>query len=248
MKIIDQPDGTQALLIDKVNLRDGGDYEVVAENSQGAISSKGSLEVIPKGPKDGPEQKPSFLSPMRDVSVEEGDALIFTVPFAGNPIPQVSWTKDREPLESSDRAIITCDGNKIGLEIYPCELKDGGTYGCQLKSPLGDDKTSAHAIVRKVYQKPHFTQTFTDLQQVADFDAKFMARVSGVPRPDIAWYFNDKPILRDSDKYKIKRDGDACCLYVRNCAPTDNGRYKCRAVNKDGEAECQARLIVVDEM
>ncbi|XP_043277221.1 obscurin isoform X7 [Venturia canescens] len=248
LKIIDQPDGTQALLIEKVRPEDGGDYEVVAENSQGAISSKGSLEVIPKGPREGPEQKPSFLSPMRDVSVEEGDALIFSVPFAGNPIPEVSWTKDGKPLECSDRAIITCDGSKIGLEIYPSEISDGGTYGCELKSPLGDDRTSAHAIVRKVYQKPHFTQTFTDLQQVADFDAKFMARVSGVPMPDIAWYFNDKPIIRDTDKYKIKRDGDACCLYIRNCASADTGRYKCKAVNKDGEAECQARLIVVDEI
>lgn len=221
---------------------------MVAENSQGSIASKGSLTVVPKGKTDAPEQKPSFLSPMRDVSVEEGEPLVLSVPFAGNPMPEVTWTKDGEPLAPSDRVVLTCDGKKLGLEINPSEIKDAGTYGCRLTNPLGEDKTSSHAIVRKVYQKPHFTQRFTDLQQVPDFDAKFMARVSGVPRPDIAWYFNDKPILRDTDKYKIKRDGDACCLYVRNCTTGDSGRYKCRAVNKDGEDECEAKLLVVDEM
>ena len=248
IKIVDLPDGTQALLIDKVRLEDAGEYGVTAENPEGSISSKGTLQVVHKGKSNLPEEKPSFLSPMRDASVEEGEPLVLSVPFAGNPLPDITWSKDGQPLEPSDRVVLTCDGKKVGLEINPSDIKDAGTYTCKLVNPLGEDKTSGHAIVRKVYQKPHFTQRFTDLQQVLDFDAKFMARVSGVPRPDIAWYFNDKPIIRDTDKYKIKRDGDACCLYVRNCTPEDAGKYKCRAVNKDGEDECQANLLVVDEM
>lgn len=72
-------------------------------------------------------------------------------------------------------------------------------------------------------------------------------RVSGVPQPEDTWYKDGVP-LRDSDKYRIKRDGDASCLYVMNCEPSDQGVYKAVAKNKEGEDSCEAKLDVVDEM
>jgi hypothetical protein len=76
--------------------------------------------------------------------------------------------------------------------------------------------------------------------------------VTGIPQPDVTWYFNDQLIVpgtgADTDKYRVKRDSDAVCLYVRDCKPSDSGRYKCRASNCDGEASCEAGLEVVDKM
>ncbi|XP_024939523.1 obscurin isoform X4 [Cephus cinctus] len=248
VKIVDQPDGNHALIIDKVKPEDAGEYEVVATNSQGTSASKGNLEVAGKGQSDAPQEKAGFLSPMRDVSVEEGQPLTLSASFIGNPIPDVSWTKDGQALAPSERIMMTCDGKKVGLEINPSEPNDAGVYRCRLVNPLGEDTTSANATVRKVFQPPSFTQKFSDLQQLPTFDAKFPARINGIPRPDVIWYFNNEPILGDTDKYKIKRDGDAHCLYVKDCTPADSGRYKCRAVNKDGEAECEANLDVVDKI
>ncbi|XP_011689399.1 PREDICTED: muscle M-line assembly protein unc-89 isoform X3 [Wasmannia auropunctata] len=248
VKIISQPDGSQALILDKATPEDVGEYQVVAGNTEGTASCKAKLDVAGKVRPDTPEEKPTFTSPMRDVSVEEGQPLMLDVSFIGNPIPDVSWTKDGEPVEPSERVTMSCDGKKVGLQIDPCKPKDAGVYGCRLSNPSGEDTTSANAIVRKVYQSPTFTQRFTDLQQLPTFDAKFPARVTGIPQPEVTWYFNDKPILKDNDKYKIKRDGDSCCLYVKNCADDDSGRYRCRAVNKGGEAECAANLAVVDKI
>jgi hypothetical protein len=88
--------------------------------------------------------------------------------------------------------------------------------------------------------------------QLPTFDAKFPARVTGIPQPDVTWFFNDQLITpgtgADTDKYRVKRDGDAVCLYVRDCKPSDSGNYKCRASNCDGEASCEASLEVVDKM
>lgn len=221
---------------------------MVAGNTEGTASCKAKLEVASKVKSDTPEEKPAFTSPIRDVSIEEGQPLAMDASFVGNPIPDVSWTKDGEPIEPSERVMMSCDGKKVGLQISPCEPKDAGVYRCRLSNPLGEDSTNANAIVRKVYQSPMFTQKFTDLQQVPTFDAKFPARVTGIPQPEVSWYFNDKPILRDDEKYKVKRDGDACCLYVKGCTYDDSGRYRCRAVNKGGEAECVANLSVVDQM
>lgn len=221
---------------------------MIAGNTEGTASCKAKLEVASKDRPDIPKEKPTFTNLMRDVSVEEGEPLKLDASFAGNPIPDVIWTKDGEPIKPSERVTMSCDGKKVGLEINPCEIKDAGVYGCLLSNPLGEDSLNANAIVRKVYQSPTFTQKFTDLQQLPTYDAKFPARVTGIPQPDITWYYNDKPILKDNDKYKIKRDGDAYCLYVKDCTYDDAGRYRCKAVNKGGEAECVANLAVVDKM
>lgn len=69
----------------------------------------------------------------------------------------------------------------------------------------------------------------------------------GVPKPDISWYFNGK-LVRETDKYHIKRDGDACCLYIKDCTANDSGVIKCVAKNKEGEASIEATLEVVEKM
>ena len=141
-----------------------------------------------------------------------------------------------------------CDGKKMSLEINPSSINDAGTYACELRNPLGADKSSADVTVRKINQSPMFTQKFSDLQQMMGCGAKFAARVSGIPQPDITWFFNNKPITADNDKYKIKRDGEACCLYVKDCNYADCGSYRCRAENKEGREDCEATLSVVKEL
>ncbi|XP_060826020.1 obscurin isoform X7 [Bombus pascuorum] len=246
IKAVDLPDGTQALIIDKVTPEDAGEYTVIASNTEGTSSCTGTISVLGKLLSDQPEEKPGFVNPMRDVYVEEGQPLNLSVSFTGNPVPEVSWSKDGAPLQPSDRLTVTCDGKKTELEMNPCESGDAGVYECRISNPLGEDSTKSTANIRKIFQPPNFLQKFKDLQQLPSFDAKFLARITGVPRPDITWYFNDRPILNDDDKYKIKRDGDVCCLYVKDCTYDDAGTYKCKAVNKGGEAECAANLTVVD--
>lgn len=78
-------------------------------------------------------------------------------------------------------------------------------------------------------------------------DAKFPARVTGVPQPEVSWY-KDGVALEESDKIHIKRDGDMCCLYITNCEPSDAGLYRAIASNKEGQDTCTATLEVVKEM
>ncbi|XP_076638516.1 obscurin isoform X8 [Colletes latitarsis] len=248
IKTVGLPDGSQALIIERATPEDAADYQVVASNTEGTASCKGTISIMNKLQPDVAEEKPTFVNPMRDVNVEEGQPLNLSASFVGNPIPEVSWTKNGTPVQPSERVTVTCDGKKTELEINPSEPKDAGVYECRVTNPLGQDTTKATANVRNIFQTPSFTQKFTDLQQLPSFDAKFPARVTGVPRPDITWYFNDKPILKDDDKYKIKRDGDACCLYVKDCTYGDAGTYKCKASNRSGKAECAANLAVVDKI
>ncbi|XP_017774924.1 PREDICTED: muscle M-line assembly protein unc-89 isoform X2 [Nicrophorus vespilloides] len=248
IKITDLPDGGSALVIDACDqLRDALTYYAIATNEAGEAESSALLTVTSATKGDQPEERPMFLHALRDIITDEGQELKMEAPFTGNPIPSVEWTKDGQPIVPSDRILLTCDGKKVGLRIDHSLPSDAGLYGVRIVNPLGSETSQAKASVHKVFQAPSFTQRFTDLQQLPKRDAKFPVRVSGVPQPEVSWSKDGVP-LRDSDKYRIKRDGDACCLYIANCLPEDEGSYTATATNKEGQDTCMARLEVVKEI
>lgn len=246
-KITEQPDGKSALVIDKVVPTDEGEYAVKAVNPEGSSKSEAKLSVKPRVDDSIPEEAPKFLNGLRNTTTDEGQPINLSAPFIANPMPEVIWSKDNEPLVPSDRVLMTCDGKKVGLIISPAEVTDAGNYVCLLANPLGEDQTKANVGVRKVYQAPVFQQRLLDLQEMPNNDAKFAYKLSGVPNPDVTWYKNNEPIS-ENKKYKIKSEGDIGCLYVKNCTPEDAGTYKCVARNREGEDSTQAKLEVVDKM
>ncbi|XP_044269472.1 obscurin isoform X2 [Tribolium madens] len=248
IKITELPDGTSVLLLDAANqARDGLTYRAIAINEAGEAETSAPLTVISATNSENPEEKPMFLHPLKDVTADEGKSLVLSAPFTANPVPMVEWSKDGVPLKPSDRVLVTCDGKKVGLEILNAVPGDAGRYSVKISNPLGEESSEANAAVHKVFMPPHFTQTFTDLQQLPGRDAKFPCRVSGVPQPEVVWTKDGLPI-KESDKYHIKRDGDLCCLYVLNCSPDDAAVYRARAINKEGEEVCTASLEVVDQI
>ncbi|XP_036332219.1 obscurin [Rhagoletis pomonella] len=244
---IQNNDGACSLVIEQANLNDSGLYEVVASNIKGAASSKARLHVALKMDESMPEEPPRFVSSIRDVNANEGDEINISAAFVGNPIPEVIWSKDGTPLSIDNRFLIECDGKHVNLNIAPAEASDSGTYSCLLANPLGEDNSSCEANVRKVYKKPIFTQKICDQQQLIGSDAKIAVTASGVPNPELSWYFQDKPIST-GDKYHITNDGDHHGLVIKNCQINDHGVYKCIARNREGSDVTQGRLDVVNEL
>lgn len=248
IKMSELPDGTSVLLLDSADrARDALLYQASATNEAGEAETSAPLTVQSAAKDDEPEEKPMFLHPLKDVIADEGQLLILSAPFTGNPIPTVEWTKDGVKIEPSDRILMTCDGRKVGLRIDNALPSDAGRYSVTIMNPLGSESSEAKATVHKVFMPPSFLQRFTDLQQLPDRDAKFPCRVTGVPQPEVAWSKDGVPIT-ESDKYHIKRDGDACCLYVLNCSPKDAGVFRATATNKEGQEVCTAALEVVEQM
>lgn len=38
--------------------------------------------------------------------------------IVGNPVPDVTWTKNGQPLQSDHRVVLTCDGKKVWYSSY----------------------------------------------------------------------------------------------------------------------------------
>lgn len=118
IKVLTLEDGTSVLLLDSCNQsRDALTYKAVAKNVAGEAETSADLTVTPSTLIEQPEKKPAFLHPLRDVTADEGQSLVIEAPFEGNPVPNVQWFKDGEPLVPSDRIWITCDGKKVNVSL-----------------------------------------------------------------------------------------------------------------------------------
>lgn len=244
--IIENPDKSTSLIIEKATPSDSGLFEVAAVNDKGKITSKGKLCIVPKADETAVEHPPQFASSLRDVNADEGQELSISAPFIGNPVPEIIWSKDSVPLSPNERTLMTCDGKSVGLTINPVLPSDSGVYSCLLANPLGEDVSECIANVRKVFKKPQFTQKLINVQQAVGKDAKMAVTVSGVPYPELFWYCNDKP-LQDSNKYEVKNDGDYHVLHVYNLNHEDAGTFKCIARNREGEDITTCHLEVVPQ-
>lgn len=227
-----EDDGSVRFIWPSVEVSDAGEYTAIARNNLGEAKSSAKLDVRPRK-SDGPEVAASVLTPPRDISVDEGAPIKLTAVIGGNPIPDVCWTHNDNPVDET-RCTVTNDGDKIILEIEKADRKiDDGDYGIHVTNDLGKDSANAKVTVRKIYSAPSFVQRFSDLQQLPGYDGKFMAKISGLPKPTVTWTFNGKEIA-EGDNYKIKRDGDINVLFVRDCAPHLAGLYTCVASNSEG--------------
>jgi hypothetical protein len=241
-----EADGTVRLSLVSADPSDAGEYTAVARNSFGEAKSSAKMDVRPRK-SDGPEAAAAVLSGPRDTVVDEGSALKLSAVIGGNPIPDVIWTLNGEAIDES-RCLVTIDGDKISLEVEKADKKiDEGEYEIGVSNELGVAEAKAKVTVKKIFSAPSFVQKFSDMQQLPGYDCKFMAKISGLPKPTVAWTFNGEPIS-ESEKYKIKRDGDMCVLFVRDCAADRAGRYACILTNAEGEANCEAQLEVVDKI
>uniref|UniRef100_A0A0A9VUL5 Muscle M-line assembly protein unc-89 n=1 Tax=Lygus hesperus TaxID=30085 RepID=A0A0A9VUL5_LYGHE len=247
IKVVEMPDGIVSLLIDNASPLDAGTYSVTATNPAGSVTSDARLDVVDHAHGNMPQEPPSFGHAMRDTWAEEGSTAHITVSYLGNPLPEVKWFKNDKEVTPDHRITFTNDGHKVGISIVPCAMDDMDTYKCKLINPLGESEAEAKLTVKKVFHAPVFTQKLRDLDQIIGLDGKMVCHVTGNPRPEISWYMNGKPIF-ESNRYKMKRDGDNCILYIKDCGPDEDGYYKCIATNRDGRDETEAQFRAVEKI
>ncbi|XP_040572571.1 protein Obscurin [Lepeophtheirus salmonis] len=237
-------DGTFGLIFECTNADDKGTYTAVAVSPEGMARSNGNVTIKSRMKEGVDKSKPSFVRPMGDVAVDEGQKLRITCPVKGNPIPEFSWTKDGKPI-ASERAHCFSDGELIGIEVINSKMEDAGAYECHLSNELGTITGVCNVKVNKIYQPPFFSTPLNNVKQIVGCDARFVCDVGCNPKPDITWTFNGKPI-DDGGKYTIKTNGNMRTLCVKKINDADIGTYKCIATNKEGTKDSSGTLEIVE--
>jgi len=245
-------DGTEVLqILDVEKEVDAGQYTCVATNAEGDHTSSSKLSVKSHKRKDGQDGPPAFISGLKDVTADEGATLILPVSVGGGPVPDLKWFKDSSDIVVDGRIFYTYDGDRAFLEVRACTGDDSGTYKCVLTGKDGTEVTSeCNVIIRKCFSKPAFSQAFHNVQQMPELDIRLSVHAEGVPNPDLAWFKDGKAIdfCSCSDRYRLKKEGEATTLIVKKCEYGDAGVYRVTASNQEGEATHESAVEVVDDI
>uniref|UniRef100_A0A3Q2CQT7 Ig-like domain-containing protein n=1 Tax=Cyprinodon variegatus TaxID=28743 RepID=A0A3Q2CQT7_CYPVA len=105
---------------------------------------------------------------------------------------------------------------------------------------------SGSFLKKALGQKPVFIQPITSFTVSHGEVARFHARVSGTPKPEIRWFHNRQPVQPSKNVvFHFDEVTNVATLIIVDAFSEHAGQYTCRAANKAGEAACSASLTVI---
>ncbi|XP_071978466.1 striated muscle preferentially expressed protein kinase isoform X3 [Engystomops pustulosus] len=103
------------------------------------LASPPSPIVTPKRSKLMTDQEPcppQFVRKLKNAAIGTGCDISLKVVVSGNPVPSLSWYKNKEPLNPGAEEYGT-------LCIRDSRMEDAGVYTCMAQNPMGEAITSA---------------------------------------------------------------------------------------------------------
>ncbi|XP_069331218.1 myosin light chain kinase, smooth muscle isoform X2 [Eulemur rufifrons] len=77
-----------------------------------------------------------------------------------------------------------------------------------------------------------------------DQTVKFRCEVSGIPKPEVAWFLEGTPVRRQKGTIEVYEDAGSHYLCLLRARARDSGRYSCTASNIQGQVSCSWTLLV----
>lgn len=91
--------------------------------------------------------KPTIDVETQDIVIVEGEKLDLKIPYRAIPKPSMVWKKGDTELKTEDRLTLTCELNRVHLELLKCKHEDAGTYTVALENTLGSVTGTIHVKV-----------------------------------------------------------------------------------------------------
>uniref|UniRef100_H0XTM2 Ig-like domain-containing protein n=1 Tax=Otolemur garnettii TaxID=30611 RepID=H0XTM2_OTOGA len=234
-----------SLEISNIQKGEGGEYMCHAVNIIGEAKSFARVDVMPQ------EQRVVALAP----PVTHQHIMEFELentPSSRTPSPQeivleVELSeKDVKEFEKQVKIVtvpeFTPDHKSmiVSLDVLPSNFVDPNMDA--RKGDNGDLK-----IDLEVFEMPpRFIMPICDFKIPENSDAVFKCSVIGIPPPEVKWYKEYMCIEPDNIKYVISEEKGSHTLRIRDVHPSDSAAYRCRAVNRVGEAICRGFLTMGD--
>ncbi|GAB5579800.1 ADAMTS-like protein 1 isoform X1 [Prionailurus iriomotensis] len=167
----------------------------------------------------------------------------------GNPRPTISWARNGEEVQFSDRILLQPDDS---LQILAPVEADVGFYTCNATNALGYDsvsiavtlagkplvKTSRVTVINT--EEPAITADVgSTIKTVPGVNVTINCQVAGVPEAEVTWF-------RNKSKLGSPHHLHEGSLLLTDVSSSDQGLYSCRAANVHGELTENTQLLILD--
>lgn len=156
----------------------------------------------------------------------------------GNPVPLVSWLKDRQELDPQ-----RYEGKEDGIAIQAAKDMDRGVYVVSaMVSVTG--KFQKRNISVDVYTQPKIAPTVPDSSELVEgTPGTLMCSAEGYPPPLYYWFDQANRNLSTVNGFQV--DPKAGLLQVTSVRREDEGTYRCQAVNPAGTDTREIAVTIV---
>ncbi|XP_023982592.1 ADAMTS-like protein 1 [Physeter macrocephalus] len=167
----------------------------------------------------------------------------------GNPRPTISWARNGEEVQFSDRILLQPDDS---LQILAPVEADVGFYTCNATNALGYDSVSiAVTLAGKPLVKTSRGTVFNTeepeitvdvggtVKTVGGVNVTINCQVAGVPEAEVTWF-------RNKSKLGSPHHLHEGSLLLTAVSFSDQGLYSCRAANMHGELTENTQLLILD--
>ncbi|KAI5726324.1 hypothetical protein M8J76_000791 [Diaphorina citri] len=207
-------------------------------------------------PPDTAMTPPQFANKLTDKTIDDGQCLDLSAVVKGDPEPRVSWTKNGQPLNSSNILDLKYKNGVASLQIQEVFPEDEGVYVCTATNSLGTAETKCKLTVRstpaanlgkspsKESDKAPRIVSHLSSAFVNDGDpVTLQCRVAGANKYDVIWLHNNKEI-KPSNDFAYSSVAHVHTLKIAEIFPEDSGVYTCEAFNDEGESFSSCTLLV----
>ncbi|XP_056226334.1 striated muscle preferentially expressed protein kinase [Seriola aureovittata] len=173
---------------------------------------------------------PVFHIKLRDHILLEGETVTLSCLPAGSPHPEITWMKDRKPLEVDDRISLVShpDGRQL-LMIMKSSRRDAGIYECVATNPIATITTSCTLSIACVPKRPGTPE----VPQTYNNTALVLWKPADTKSP--CTYTLERKTEGES-KWMTVATGVVDCYYnVTNLPPDGTFRFRVSCVNKAGQ-------------
>uniref|UniRef100_A0A3P8Y9C5 receptor protein-tyrosine kinase n=1 Tax=Esox lucius TaxID=8010 RepID=A0A3P8Y9C5_ESOLU len=206
----------QMLFIPNVKESDNGEYCCTANNGIGEpAKSCGALQL---------KMKPQIKRHPTNLTLLIESKAVLPCVTLGNPKPEISWIKDDNLIQVSDRISILDYG---ALKIHNIKKEDAGQYRCVAKNSFGI--AFSKPVTIEVQAPARILRVPKDKKVAFGSEVSLECNATGNPIPTITWLENGNTVSESSVDETIIGE---VILSVLHITVTKPARYTCLASNR----------------
>ncbi|XP_074500502.1 neural cell adhesion molecule L1.2 isoform X1 [Sebastes fasciatus] len=224
------------LRFSNISESDGGEYQCIAENSQGKATHTYTVTV---------EAAPYWIKEPPSQLYAPGETVRLDCQADGIPSPTISWTINGIPLSETDndpRRSLTASGSLILRDV---NFGDTAIYQCQASNKHGNILTNTNVYVielpPQILTEDGLTYTFTEGQK-----AVLECETFGSPKPKVIWESTSTSSLLADPRVNPLTNG---MLEIFNVTHDDTGFYTCSVqttnLSVSAELEVLNRTVIL---